>query len=154
MSLLTLFAKPVHAADIDIGGIKGVGPFGFETVTVTQDVVKTQFGSILSTVVTTLTVVGGLAFVIYFTLGGLKWLTSGGDKAKVQEAQTQMTQGVIGLVAIVAGLFVVGIVGNVLGIDFLNPFKTIFSGSSSLINNSNPTPTFHNMQYYDQQGNI
>ena len=80
----------------------------------------------LSAIVTTLTVVGGLAFVIFFTLGGLKWLTAGGDKNKVSEAQAQMTQGVIGLVAIVAGLFIVGLVGGVLGINILNPFKTLF----------------------------
>ena len=64
--------------------------------------------------------------MIYFTLGGLKWLTAGGDKTKVSEAQNQMTQGVIGLVAIVAALFITGLVGNILGIDILNPFKTLF----------------------------
>ena len=71
-----------------------------------------------------------MAFVIFFTLGGLKWLTAGGDKTKVSEAQAQMTQGVIGLVAIVAGLFIVGLVGNVLGIDILNPFNTLFSSTT------------------------
>jgi cytochrome bd-type quinol oxidase subunit 2 len=126
MSILNTIVKSAHAATLDVGGIKGIGPFGFETNPVSAGETQTQFGSMISTIVTTITVVGGLAFVIFFTLGGLKWLTAGGDKTKVQEAQTQMTQGVIGLVAIVAGLFVVGIVGGVLGIDFLNPFKTLF----------------------------
>lgn len=126
MSILNSIIRTVHAADIDIGGIKGIGPFQFEKTAASGAETKTQFGTILSTVVTVLTVVGGLAFVIYFTLGGLKWLTAGGDKAKVQEAQQQMTQGVIGLVAIVASLFIVGIVGGALGIDILNPFKTLF----------------------------
>lgn len=127
MSILNNIVPLVRAATITTGPIKGVGPFGFENQDVSASSTNTQLGNILSAVVTTLTVVGGLAFVIFFTLGGLKWLTAGGDKAKVSEAQTQMTQGVIGLVAIVAGLFVVGIVGGVLGIDFLNPFKTLFS---------------------------
>jgi cytochrome bd-type quinol oxidase subunit 2 len=126
MSILNTLVKSAHAATIDVGNIKGVGPFGFENTAVSAGETQTQLGAILSAVVTTLSVVGGLAFVIFFTLGGLKWLTAGGDKAKVSEAQTQMTQGVIGLVAIVAGLFVVGIVGGILGIDFLNPFKTLF----------------------------
>lgn len=133
MLQLNSLIKSAHAADIDVGGIEGVGPFGFANNALSsldsRSVVSTQLSSILSMVITSLTVVGGLAFVIFFTLGGLKWLTAGGDKAKVQEAQQQMTQGVIGLVAIVAGLFVVGIVGNVLGIDILNPFKTLFGGS-------------------------
>lgn len=127
MSLLNTIIKPIYAADITTGPIRGIGDFGFEGIAVvTGDATSTQFGTILSSVVTVLTVVGGLAFVIFFTLGGLKWLTAGGDKAKVSEAQTQMTQGVIGLVAMVAALFVTGIVGGVLGIDFLNPFKTLF----------------------------
>lgn len=126
MSILNYIIKSAHAAAIDVGGIKGIGPFGFETKDVSRAETSTQLSSILSTIVTVLTVVGGLAFVIFFTMGGLKWLTAGGDKTKVQEAQTQMTQGVIGLVAMVAGLFVVGIVGGVLGINFLNPFTTLF----------------------------
>lgn len=126
MFLIQPLIKSAYAATIDVGNIKGLGPFGFETKDVSGPETSTQLSSILSTIVTTLTIVGGLAFVIFFTLGGLKWLTAGGDKTKVQEAQTQMTQGVIGLVAMVAGLFVVGIVGGVLGIDFLNPFKTLF----------------------------
>jgi hypothetical protein len=127
MNLFSFIVTTAYAKDINVGGITGIGNYGFEGKTSLESSgVSTQFSSILSTVVTTLTVVGGLAFVIFFTLGGLKWLTSGGDKGKVQEAQTQMTQGVIGLVAIVAGLFIVGLVGGVLGIDILNPFKTLF----------------------------
>ena len=127
MNLLFSIIKTAYAKDINVGGITGIGNYGFEGQTNLEstDLVKNQLSSILSTVVTTLTVVGGLAFVIFFTLGGLKWLTSGGDKAKVQEAQTQMTQGVIGLVALVAGLFIVGLVGGVLGIDILNPYTAL-----------------------------
>jgi len=132
MSIFNALIKSVYAADIPVGEIKGGGLFGFEkflTSGTTSEQLgaetNTQFGNIISMVITSLTVVGGLAFVIFFTLGGLKWLTAGGDKTKVTEAQQQMTQGVIGLVAIVAGLFVVGVVGGVLGIDFLNPFKTL-----------------------------
>ena len=126
MSIFSTITHSAHAADIDVGGIKGIGPFGFENIDVSRASTQTQFSTILSTVITVLTTIGGLAFVIYFTLGGLKWLTAGGDKTKVSEAQNQMTQGVIGLVASVAALFITGLVGNILGIDILNPFKTLF----------------------------
>lgn len=127
MSILRPIFHTVHAADIDVGGLKGIGPFQFEKNSVTANETQNQLGSILSTVITTLTVVAGLAFVIFFTLGGLKWLTAGGDKTKVQQAQQQMTQGVIGLVAVTSSLFIVGVVGGALGIDILNPFKTLFN---------------------------
>ncbi len=118
------FISQVMAADIPLGtGITGTGPF--QTV-LDRGATQTQLGTLLSNLITTLTVVGSLAFVIYFTMGGLKWITAGGDKAKVSEAQTSMTQAAIGLIVIVVSFFVIGIVGAVLGIDILNPFKTLF----------------------------
>ena len=118
------FIPTIHAADIPLGsGITGTGPF---QAVLDQGATQTQLGPLLSNLITTITVVGSLAFVVYFTIGGLKWITAGGDKAKVSEAQTQMTQAAIGLIVIVVSFFIIGIVGAVLGIDILNPFKTLF----------------------------
>ena len=95
------FIPTIHAADIPLGsGITGTGPF---QAVLDQGATQT-----------------------HFTIGGLKWITAGGDKAKVSEAQTQMTQAAIGLIVIVVSFFIIGIVGAVLGIDILNPFKTLF----------------------------
>lgn len=128
--------KPVHAADIELGkGITGVGPFqelfGSEGP-------RAELGEFISNMVTTITVVGSLAFVIYFFIGSLKWITAGGDKGKVAEAQSQMTQSAIGLIAIVASFFIIGIVGAVLGLDILNPFKTLFDGAGGSSSPSGP----------------
>ncbi|NCP47554.1 hypothetical protein AUJ42_00985 [Candidatus Collierbacteria bacterium CG1_02_44_10] len=113
----------IYAADIPLGSeVGGVGPFQ----TGISGAVQTGLGTFLSNIITTITVVGSLAFVIFFTLGGLEWITAGGDKAKVSSAQTQMTQATIGLIAIVASYFIIGIVGAVLGLDILRPFKTLF----------------------------
>ena len=113
----------IYAADIPLGSeVGGVGPFQ----TGISGAVQTGLGTFLSNIITTITVVGRLAFVIFFTLGGLEWITAGGDKAKVSSAQTQMTQATIGLIAIVASYFIIGIVGAVLGLDILRPFKTLF----------------------------
>ena len=118
------FIPTIHAADIPLGsGITGTGPF---QAVLDQGATQTQLGTLLSNLITTVTVVGSLAFVVYFTIGGLKWITAGGDKNKVSEAQTQMTQAAIGLIVIVVSFFIIGIVGAVLGIDILNPFKTLF----------------------------
>lgn len=114
----------IHAADIDIGkGVTGTGPF---QVVMDEGATQTQLGELLSNLITTITVVGSLAFVVYFTIGGLKWIIAGGDKTKVSEAQTQMTQSAIGLIVIVVSFFIIGIVGAVLGLDILNPFKSLF----------------------------
>lgn len=107
--------------DLAPSGISGIGKFQ----TISSSGPKAEFGTLISSIITTITVVGSLAFVIYFTIGGLKWIVAGGDKAKVSEAQTQMTQAAIGLIAIVASYFIIGIVGAVLGVDILNPFKAM-----------------------------
>lgn len=102
--------------------IEGAGKFQAKTIIGS---LSTEFGNFISTIVTTITVIGSLSFVIYFTIGALKWITAGGDKGKVAEAQSQMTQGAIGLIALVASYFVIGIVGGVLGLDILNPYKML-----------------------------
>jgi hypothetical protein len=42
-------------------------------------------------------VVGFLAFVITFLIGGIKYITAGGDKGKVQEAQQSLGNALLGL---------------------------------------------------------
>lgn len=111
--------------DLAPSGIQGVGKFQTLTGLTATSGPKTEFGTLMSSLITTISVVGSLAFVIYFTIGGLKWIIAGGDKGKVSEAQTQMTQAAIGLIAIVASYFVIGIIGAVLGIDILNPFAAL-----------------------------
>lgn len=120
--MMTFITSALAAADIPLGNeVGGVGPFQTSISTGVQ----TGLGTFLSNIITTITVVGSLAFVIFFTMGGLKWITAGGDKTKVSEAQTSMTQAAIGLIAIVSSFFIIGIVGAVLGLDILNPFTML-----------------------------
>lgn len=93
--------------------------------------------ALITMVVGFLTIVAGLAFLIYFMIGGLSWLTAGGDKGKVETAKQMMTNGAIGMIIVVAAYGIVWIVGELLGIDILNPAEmldTLISGSS------NPSP--------------
>lgn len=113
--------KPVLAS-VDLGPIEGVGVFQKDL----EGNIATQTDLFISQMIGTITIVGGLAFVIYFFIGALKWITAGGDKGKVQEAQSQMTNGAIGLIAITAAFFIIGIVGGVLGIDIIQPMSTLF----------------------------
>ena len=114
--------KPIHAASKPLGSFEGVGPFQ----EVKDDAsVGAGLGNLLSQVITVFTVVAGLAFIIYFMLGAFKWITSGGDKGKTEEAKTQLTQATIGLIVVVVAYFIVGIVGGVLGIKILDPAATL-----------------------------
>ena len=80
---------------------------------------------LLSNVLVVLTIVGGIAFTLYFLLGGLNWITAGGDKGKIDKAKAMMTGGATGLIVIVVSYAIIWIVGKALGLDILNPASII-----------------------------
>ena len=82
---------------------------------------------LISNVLVVLTVVAGIAFALYFLLGGLNWITAGGDKGKIEKAKGMMTNGAIGIIVIALSYAITWIVGKALGIDILNP-GTIING--------------------------
>ncbi len=82
---------------------------------------------LISNVLVVLTLVGGIAFILYFLLGGLNWITAGGDKGKIEKAKGMMTNGAIGLIVIAVSYAIIWIVGKALGIDVLEPGKALNS---------------------------
>lgn len=109
-----------------LGNIKTPG--GYQPGTDTTALgATTAVESLISNILVVLTVVAGLAFVLYFLLGGLNWITAGGDKGKIDKAKGMMTSGAIGLIVISVSYAITWIVGKALGIDILNP-GTIING--------------------------
>jgi hypothetical protein len=122
--LPTIISKTYAA---DLGEIRGLGNFQFENnkITINNISVGYWLGELLSRIITTLTIVSGLAFVVYFMLGAFKWITSGGDQNKTEEAKRQLTQAAIGIIVVVVSYFIISIIGSVLGFDLLNPAKSL-----------------------------
>ena len=85
------------------------------------------FEKLISNTLVVLTVVSGISFVLYFLLGGLNWITAGGDKGKIDKAKGMMTGGAIGLIIIVLSYSITWIVGKALGLNILEP-GTIIQG--------------------------
>lgn len=80
----------------------------------------TQFAERFAVLWRTLIIVGGLAFLLYFFMGGFGWITAGGDSEKIEKSREKITQGLIGL-AILAGSYVIILfIEQVVGIDLLN----------------------------------
>lgn len=80
----------------------------------------TTVASIISNVIGFLTIVAGLWFTINFILGAVSWISAGGDKGKVKEAKDKITQGVVGLAIVVAAYTIAGLLGRILGLNFLD----------------------------------
>ncbi len=75
----------------------------------------------LSAIITILTSLGGLIFLIQFFQGSISWISAGGDQKKISDARDRITHGVIGLVVIVVAYSVIGVISTILGIEILNP---------------------------------
>lgn len=64
-------------------------------------------------------VIASILVVINLVLGSFKWITSGGDTGKVQEAQQQITHSIIGLIVLAAVLATFVLLSNFLGLEVI-----------------------------------
>ncbi len=125
--------KPVYAAptpkpigDLCSGG--GLGPFAealcklLPTAGNETNNAKLAFGAfafLISNVIGIMVMVAGVWFIIQFLLGGFSWLSSGGDKGKLEKAQQTLLHAVIGLVIVLSAYALISLISAVLGVDLL-----------------------------------
>ena len=63
--------------------------------------------------------------MINFVIGAFQWVTSGGDKGKLESARNRMLYGVMGMVLIIGSYSMLGLISGLIGIDLLNPAEQI-----------------------------
>jgi hypothetical protein len=63
------------------------------------------------------TYIGIIIFFIIFLIGGINWITSGGDKVKVEMARSKITHAVIGLIILLSLIFVIIFIQQVFKIN-------------------------------------
>lgn len=125
--MLPIFSLIAQNKKIDLGGFtpptdaysKGSGNSvdGAEALT--------NLELFISNIIGFMTALGGIFFVIYFVLGAFEWITSSGDKGKLETARNKMVNGAIGMVLLVASYGIIGLLGSFIGIDMLNPAEQI-----------------------------
>lgn len=100
---------------LDLGKIggEGLGPFG--NTSFDEGNVMTKFTGVISAIVGLLTIVAAIWFLVQVLLGGISWITAGGDKAKLTEAREKLSNAFIGLVIVVAGWAIVALAGQFFG---------------------------------------
>jgi hypothetical protein len=77
--------------------------------------------AVISAAVGLITVIAGVWFIFLLITGGIAWMSAGGDKVKVEDAQKRLTTGLIGLIVVIAGIYLADLFGYLLGLDLLNP---------------------------------
>ena len=108
-----------------IGG-EGLGPFGNRIWGQGPLAAVNDFILILSNIIGVMTIAAGIWFIFQFIIGGFGWLTAGGDKTAVENAQKRITNALIGLVIVIAAIFLIDLIGNLLGFKVLNPREVIY----------------------------
>jgi len=113
---LMALAIPAFAADIELKTKAGSGFSNLEGLSV---------GRIISGSISLVLVVVSVVFFFILVIGGLKWITSGGDEKKVAAARSQITNALIGLAIVFASWAIMTLIGKLFGI-------TIFGGDMNI----------------------
>jgi len=82
----------------------------------------TEFNRIASAFLTVFATIGVLLTLFFIAWGGIKWITSGGDKNKVDSARKTIIYSIIGFFVVVFSFFIIRIVGQIIGSPFLKTF--------------------------------
>ena len=84
------------------------------------EVIKiTDVGQLISAIVGTLLIVAALLAFLYLIMGGIQWITSGGDKAGMETARNRITHAIVGLIIVGAAWAIMLLVQNFLGVTIL-----------------------------------
>lgn len=106
-------------ADVPLGQIggdgAGLGPFAGAAAAGSGLV---GIAKIVSSTIGVMTIAAGIWFLFQITIGGFNWITSGGDKAKLEAARGRLTNSFIGIVVVVAGWAILALASQFLGVDF------------------------------------
>ncbi len=65
-------------------------------------------------------ITGAVIFFFILTSGGIRWLSSSGDKVKLESAQKQISSGLVGLAILLSSFAVIKLIEALFGIDLLN----------------------------------
>lgn len=104
-----------YLADVSIapnGGFKGLGTSPLGNPGTNGIGVLTNF---ISGVIGVMTLVGILWFIFVFITGAIGIISSGGDKQALESAKKKITTGLIGLVVLIAAVFIIDLIGYLFG---------------------------------------
>jgi hypothetical protein len=107
---LAAIIAPVYADSLQITP-ENNSSFGNLKSLTAQGIISGAIGLVLLVV--------ALVFFFILVIGGLKWVTSGGDEKKVGAARAQITNALIGLAIVFAAWAIMRLIGTVFGIDIL-----------------------------------
>jgi len=110
-------SNPIALKQTSIGGFSLKDRSGYTG----SDSLANNITRILSNIIGFITLIAGLAFIMYFMIGAINWITSAGDPTKTQKAQSTITNALIGLLITVIAYPVIQVISRLLGAPLSNP---------------------------------
>jgi len=83
----------------------------------TSRVPFTDLGALLSNALILIFFFAAVLAFIFIVIGGLQWITAGGDKMAAQSARDRITAAVVGLLIVVAAFGITWVITSVFGIN-------------------------------------
>ena len=77
-------------------------------------------GRIVSGLIQFTMVIAAIVFFFILVIGGIKWITSGGDKGQTETARNQITAASVGLVIVFAAWAILQLIKTFFGIDIFS----------------------------------
>lgn len=82
----------------------------------------TNLGTFIGGAIRIFIIVAGIFLLIYMLWGAFDWITSGGEKEKLDKARNKITNAVIGMILVVVALALFSLIaGNILKIVTITP---------------------------------
>lgn len=103
------------------GGFVGFGKLGTNVGTGIEILAK-----IISTAVGVMTIIAFIWFVFTFFTGAIAIISAAGDKQALETARKKIQNAILGLVVTIAAIFIVNLIGRILGLDILS-ITTLFT---------------------------
>ncbi len=89
------------------------------TINTPDNIKITDVGKLISAGVGVLLIISALLAFFYLILGGISWITSGGDKAAMESARNKITHAIVGLIIVGAAWAVMILIQNFLGVQII-----------------------------------
>ena len=86
---------------------------GFENLT------AISFAKLISAAIQLVLILAAIIFFFILVTGGIKWITSGGDKGKTEGARSQITAALVGLVIVFAAWAIIQLIEIFFNVDIL-----------------------------------
>ena len=79
-----------------------------------------NFGALLSAGIRAAIIIAAILTFAYLIWGGIQWITSGGDKAKYEEARNRITAALVGLAIVAAAWALMALIGYFFDVEPFN----------------------------------